>query len=1059
MKANIEIISASAGSGKTTRLAQVLQEAVVSGGVRPDAIVATTFTNKAAAELMERTRAQLLETGRIEDAHRLSASRIGTVNAVCNRLVSEFAFELGQSPSLSVLDEPNANRAVNRALATVLNQGDTLEQLTDIETRMKGFKWKTTVLEIVSQARSNLISSEQLFEHAERSKVEFIALLDNPVASPQDLESGLLTAIERFEDEVDLDTDKTKGTKDYTRLILRFANRLKYGRTVEWREWVSLEGKGPTKKSKALATPVAEAAAGYLAHPQFHSDVARAIDLIFRVAALALESYADYKRRWGVVDFVDQEVLALELLRRPDIQKRLTGELDLVLVDEFQDTSPLQLALFIQLASIAKRCVWVGDQKQAIYGFRGTDPALMDAAVERILHGDAPETLDKSWRSRPSLVEMTSSVFGQALSTHGFPESLVRLEPGRERVADLGSAVEHWVVSGRTTADRVGHLAAAIRQLLADDTVRVWERHAEKSRALRPCDVAVLCRTNDMCQKLAATLEQLDVRAVIPRAGVMKTLEGQVVLAALRLWVDGYDSLAAAELARILDYPDRPNDWLDRVVANPGADAFNDSAVVKRIRQARKLLPHAGAVVALDAIIEATELRELCLGWPDGKTRLGNIDAIRAHAVRFQNEATTEGAGSTPAGLVAHFNALTDERDDRCAALADDNAVVVSTWHKAKGLEWPITVLYQLDWTPGVQGLGVNVMSDQQNIDMQAPLAGRWIRFWPSPFYRNQKNSELHKRLADHPTAAEMRQRAERQELRLLYVGWTRARDHLVLAVSKAKGGLESGMLGHLRDADGPILAEPKLSRGQAFPTTASVTWAGKTVNLVIRKGTQALEELVTLDDNVALKAPQAEGYDLPDSRPEYPLAFVVPSSLEAPGKVTVRYEIGERLSVRGNPEMSALGDAVHGFLAADREGLNDQTREEIAVGLLQRWHVDDALVPKDVIRASTAFQKWVTEKWPKATWHREWPLMHRLDNGSVVRGNADLVLATGDDMVVIDHKSFPGSIEQAEQRAATHAGQLGAYARAIEAATGKAVAYTFIHLPISGTVMQVQAP
>jgi len=82
---------------------------------------------------------------------------------------------------------------------------------------------------------------------------------------------------------------------------------------------------------------------------------------------------------------------------------------------------------------------------------------------------------------------------------------------------------------------------------------------------------------------------------------------------------------------------------------------------------------------------------------------------------------------------------------------------------------------------------------------------------------------------------------------------------------------------------------------------------------------------------------------------------------------------------------------------------------------------------------------------------------VHRLDDGSVVRGKADLVLDTSDGIVVIDHKSFPGTIKQAEQRAATHPGQLGAYARALKAATGKLVSHTFIHLPVAGAVVEVQ--
>src|SRR5262249_41705303 len=159
--------------------------------------------------------------------------------------------------------------------------------------------------------------------------------------------------------------------------------------------------------------------------------------------ARTLRAYEDYKRAWGAIDFTDQEVFALRLLERRDVRTRLDGEIDLVLIDEFQDTSPLQLAIFLRLAEVARRSVWVGDQKQSIFGFRGTDPALMDAAVEPVLAGREPEPLDRSWRSRPELVALTSEVFAQAFARDGFPASRVRLAPeSAAEPAGLGPVVE-----------------------------------------------------------------------------------------------------------------------------------------------------------------------------------------------------------------------------------------------------------------------------------------------------------------------------------------------------------------------------------------------------------------------------------------------------------------------------------------------------------------------------------------------------------------------------------------------------------------------------------------
>jgi ATP-dependent helicase/nuclease subunit A len=219
---------------------------------------------------------------------------------------------------------------------------------------------------------------------------------------------------------------------------------------------------------------VREAARGHEQHPLLREDVRACITLVFELAAQAIQAYADHKRVWGLMDFIDQEVKALELLRRPEVQEILREQVDLVLVDEFQDTSPLQLDIFLALSRLAPSSVWVGDQKQAIFGFRGTDPALMDAALAALLerHGaSAQKTLAHSYRSRPELVRLTSDVFAPAFKPYGIPSERVRLEPAPEIEAipdALGPVVEIWRLGGRVKDEQSASLASAVRELIGD---------------------------------------------------------------------------------------------------------------------------------------------------------------------------------------------------------------------------------------------------------------------------------------------------------------------------------------------------------------------------------------------------------------------------------------------------------------------------------------------------------------------------------------------------------------------------------------------------------------
>jgi ATP-dependent exoDNAse (exonuclease V) beta subunit len=377
---DVEIVAASAGSGKTHRLATTLEEEVAARRVRPEAVVAVTFTIKAAAELEERVRSHLIGKGRTTDAQRLGAARIGTVHGVCARLLSEFAFELGLPPEQHVLDARLAGLALQEALETVLTPERTREAA-DLGSRLYDFHVGVLAKEIIDRARVNTITPETLRGCAERSWAGFREVLEEPLTDGSRIERDLLAALEDFERDSPA-ADTTNDTTGARRHVGAALNRLRSGRDLRWDAWARFDRLKTGAKSRAAAQKVQAAAHDFQRHPQFSRDLERATSLVFEVAADALDEYQGYKRRRGLVDFTDQLALALEALRKPAVRKELDGEIDLVLVDEFQDTSPIQLAIFVELARLAKRSIWVGDQKQAIFGFLQADPALMDAAIE-----------------------------------------------------------------------------------------------------------------------------------------------------------------------------------------------------------------------------------------------------------------------------------------------------------------------------------------------------------------------------------------------------------------------------------------------------------------------------------------------------------------------------------------------------------------------------------------------------------------------------------------------------------------------------------------------------
>ena len=146
---------------------------------------------------------------------------------------------------------------------------------------------------------------------------------------------------------------------------------------------------------------------------------------VFDIALQAIKEYDDYKKRRGLIDYIDMEIHVNQLLNHPVVQGVMTEELDLLMVDEFQDTSPIQLEIFLKLSKFAQVSVWVGDPKQSIYGFRGAEPALMHAIIEK-MGGVKPEDIQEySWRS--------SSRCGSCSKCH-FCKSIFRNARGASRI-------------------------------------------------------------------------------------------------------------------------------------------------------------------------------------------------------------------------------------------------------------------------------------------------------------------------------------------------------------------------------------------------------------------------------------------------------------------------------------------------------------------------------------------------------------------------------------------------------------------------------------------------
>jgi ATP-dependent exoDNAse (exonuclease V) beta subunit len=1045
MSGVIHVVTAAAGAGKTTRIVGDIAGIVAERP--PEEILATTFTVTAADELLQRARAELFRQGSGEAAARLLGARFGTVNAVCGQIVAEFALDLGRSPSTGVLADANetlvfsiAADAAIGARAPVLNGHADIFGYGDPRPPGGGEApdWRRTVRNILTLARANGVAAADLAQSADRSAASFLALFPPAAANGDALDADLTSAVAAA---MAARPTAPSSTAMKSLPALRNAHqRLTHGEILSWSAWAGLTkvGCAPTKDGRAYADALAgvvAAAARHAEHPRLRADSEQFIREIFACAAEALEAYQAHKAERGLVDFVDQEVLALEVLRDPALAARLRERVSRVFVDEFQDSSPLQLAVFTTLAEVVEASTWVGDPKQAIFGFRGADTELTQAAFVGAAQAQ-PDLLSVSWRSRPGIVRFANAAFGPVFERMGLPAAqhafsgAARTDAGFDR-----EPFAYWPLAG-TLGEQAAALAEEVDRTLANGASWQVEDPAGEHRRLRAGDIAVLCRTNKEVARFAAALSQAGLPVAVERSGLARTPHVELALAAYRWIADPTDRLALAELARFFADDPESDAWLIAASAeDPAAALCAASPVTVRLAELRAQVLNLTPAELLDAVLELPEVIARVEQWGDRAIRLDDLEALRGFACAYETECAASGAPATPSGLLL---ALSDADPKRPPSLAAD-AIQVMTYHGAKGLEWPMVILTGLAWEPKAR-LFEPVAEVAGDLDWRHPLANRWIRYWPWPYGLSGSGSPLDLNAAASPHGQAAWRRAVDEDTRLLYVGVTRARDYLVLA-PPLKGGHN-----WLKVLDG----------GEG---AAHVSFPGPDDNL-IRAGDESfvadVRHLSNDEEETARPIQPAYASPLPATSATRAPLYLRPSEVQGSSgwEIVERISLGGRLRIDAVSDMAALGDALHAILAYDDPSRPQGTRLADAERILARWRIK-GFSAQDALTASDRLQTHLRGRWPEAKLTREVPVTARIGE-QLVHGRIDLLVDRSNAYAIVDHKSFPGRFDQWEGRALLYASQMGLYAEAVQKVTARACDELWVHMPIVGAMLRV---
>jgi ATP-dependent helicase/nuclease subunit A len=188
----------------------------------------------------------------------------------------------------------------------------------------------------------------------------------------------------------------------------------------------------------------------------------------------------------------------------------------------------------------------------------------------------------------------------------------------------------------------------------------------------------------------------------------------------------------------------------------------------------------------------------------------------------------------------------------------------------------------------------------------------------------------------------------------------------------------------------------------------------------------------------------------------DHPPLRLRPSSTQFAGTLSVaeKLTLGARLSLVGDPDMQAIGEACHHFFASDDTAKPTELRLLQASETLRRWNAPH-LAPGDLVAASDRLQEFIRGRFSSRRVLKEWPV-HAVDKLQVINGRIDVLIELPDGFVIVDHKSFPGMVEIDDERLAAFAGQAALYARALELVCGKPCNEYWLHQPIAALMTRV---
>ena len=595
------VVSAGAGSGKTRVLVERYVRLISTDSIPTDAVLAITFTEKAAREMRERVRDTVEDRARQthDDLWQhlraaVESARIGTIHSFCADLLRAHPGETGLDPCFRILDEvesgimladsvdealreiADAQSAIHNLQSAILNEFGPPELRTTLAEMLRGGGEVRAALELLPADADSLRARwrDDLRLAQDSALAELVGSADWRTASGTILGlAPVAPAADKLGIQVIATADWLTALAPGVMPDFTLINEIKLN-VGSKKLWPSESNLANAKSDLAVLRDSYRAASDLLSFAPVAEIEDRAAETAIALRDLydlARARYADTKARADALDFDDLEAMARDLLiRHPLVRRRWRAELQAIMVDEFQDTNATQRAIIYALAGLEPPAAdgspaelfVVGDGKQSIYRFRGADVSVFQQVERDIVERWAGQRirLDTSFRSHPSLIDwinrVGAQVFARSAPLQIYEIPFEPLRPSRP-ASSHPISVELHVADGAGSADE---RRAAEADVLARRLVRIvegsphpiiYDRKEKCWRHPTYGDIAMLFRASSAFEPFEAALRAQGVPFLTTAGrGYYGRNEVQDLIHLLRVIDDPNDDLALVGVLR-----------------------------------------------------------------------------------------------------------------------------------------------------------------------------------------------------------------------------------------------------------------------------------------------------------------------------------------------------------------------------------------------------------------------------------------------------------------------------------------------------------------------------